>query len=100
VAFTGGTDENLMSGSTPDLSTFVVSVGDGFEGIGSIKTDKCRVDQGLDIAAFFDLFQQVRGQSLRQPIEHAPLRSLTNPDPLQQLLESRIGTQRVKAWSQ
>jgi hypothetical protein len=50
----------------PDLSTFVVSVGDGFEGIGSIKADKCRVDQDLDIAAFFDLFHQVRGQSLLQ----------------------------------
>jgi len=45
----------------PDLSTFVVSVGDGFEGIGSIKADKCRVDQDLDIAASFDLFHQVGG---------------------------------------
>jgi hypothetical protein len=50
----------------PDLSTFVVSVGDGFERIGSIKTHKRRVDQDLDIAARFDLFHQVGGQSLFQ----------------------------------
>ena len=50
----------------PDLSTFVVSVGDRFERTGSIKADKCRVVQDLDIAAFFDLFQQVGGQSLLQ----------------------------------
>src|SRR5260370_17219634 len=63
--YASDTDENPMSGSM-DLSTFVVSVGDRFERIASIKADKCRVDQDLDIAAFFDLLHQVRGQGLLQ----------------------------------
>jgi hypothetical protein len=37
-------DENPMSARMPDLPTSVVSVGDGFEGIGSIRGRQCRVD--------------------------------------------------------